>query len=235
LPFGILIGGEELHNNHHAYPTSAKLSSKWYEFDVGWLYIRLLAALRLARVKHVAPRPRFRAPTPVADAEVLQAVITNRYDVLARFGRAMKQTYREELERMRVAPQDARALRKMERWLYRDDAALRAVLRAESVDDSEIREVIRGSRERYGALVCPHTATALRVFERLRARGDRRDFAVVATAHPAKFEQVIEPLIGIRIDVPAPLAALLDRPAQSEPMPADYAALRSRLVGSGAS
>jgi threonine synthase len=116
------------------------------------------------------------------------------------------------------------------RWLYRDDAAVRTVLSAESVDDAEIREVIRGSRERYGAVVCPHTATALRVFERLRARGDRRDFAVVATAHPAKFEQVIEPLIGGRIEVPAALAALLDRPAHAEPMPTDYAALRSRLV-----
>jgi threonine synthase len=116
------------------------------------------------------------------------------------------------------------------RWLFRDDAAARAVLGAESVDDAEIREVIGSSRERYGAVVCPHTATALRVLERLRARGDRRDFAVVSTAHPAKFEQVIEPLIGTRIEVPAALAALLDRPAHAEPMPADYAALRSRLV-----
>ena len=117
------------------------------------------------------------------------------------------------------------------RWLYRDDAAARAMLSADYVDDAEIRDVIRLSRERYGALVCPHTATALRVLERARARGDGRDFAVVATAHPAKFEQVIEPLIGTTIELPASLAALLERPAHSEPMPADNAALRSRLVG----
>ena len=50
VPWGIIIGGEELHNNHHAYGTSAKLSSQWYEFDIGWVYIRLLAAVRLAKV-----------------------------------------------------------------------------------------------------------------------------------------------------------------------------------------
>ena len=127
VPFGVLIGGEELHNNHHAYPTSAKLSCKWYELDLGWLYIRLLSAAGLAQVKHVAPRPHFRAPRPVADQEVLQAVVANRYDVLAKFGRALKRTYREELERMRrVSPRDAEALRTVERWLYRDERMLAA-------------------------------------------------------------------------------------------------------------
>lgn len=56
FPIGIIIGGEELHNNHHAYGTSAKFSSKWYEFDIGWGYIRILQALRLAQVKKVAPK-----------------------------------------------------------------------------------------------------------------------------------------------------------------------------------
>jgi hypothetical protein len=90
VPLGILIGGEELHNNHHAYPTSAKLSSKWYEFDLGWLYIRALEALGLARVKHLAPVPRIEAPKSAADLRLLQAVILNRYDVLARFARSLK-------------------------------------------------------------------------------------------------------------------------------------------------
>ena len=53
LPWGIIVGGEELHNNHHAHPTSAKLSSAWYEFDIGWMYIRILKILRLANVKHI--------------------------------------------------------------------------------------------------------------------------------------------------------------------------------------
>ncbi|HEU5178998.1 MAG TPA: fatty acid desaturase [Burkholderiales bacterium] len=131
-PIGILIGGEELHNNHHAYPTSAKLSSKWYELDIGWLYIRLMGAAGLARVKHVAPRPHFRAPRPLADPAVLQAVVANRYDVLAKFARALRATYREELGRMRrVSPRDARALRAVEPWLYRDEKMLAAPAQAQ--------------------------------------------------------------------------------------------------------
>jgi stearoyl-CoA desaturase (delta-9 desaturase) len=51
LPFGIMIGGEELHNNHHLDPASAKLSSRWFEFDIGWFYIQILQSLKLATVK----------------------------------------------------------------------------------------------------------------------------------------------------------------------------------------
>jgi stearoyl-CoA desaturase (delta-9 desaturase) len=63
VPWGILIGGEELHNNHHAYGTSAKLSSRWYEFDIGWMYIRVLEMLVLATVRKVAPRLNLIAPS----------------------------------------------------------------------------------------------------------------------------------------------------------------------------
>src|SRR5690606_17274259 len=94
VPWGILIGGEELHNNHHAYATSAKLSNKWYEFDIGWLYIRILAALQLAHVKKVAPMARqLTAAKQQSDHELLQAVITRRYDVLARYAAALKKTW----------------------------------------------------------------------------------------------------------------------------------------------
>ena len=116
------------------------------------------------------------------------------------------------------------------RWLYADDTALRRTLAAESVDDDEIRDEIRTSRARYGTLVCPHTATATRVLARLRQRGDTRDYAVVATAHPAKFETVIEPLIGAPVEVPPALKSLLDRPSLSEPLAVDYGALRERLM-----
>jgi stearoyl-CoA desaturase (Delta-9 desaturase) len=130
-PWGILIGGEELHNNHHAHPTSAKLSSKWYEFDIGWLYIRMLEALGLARVRHVAPVPRFIAPRPVAGPETLQAVVTNRYDVLARYARSLKRIYTEEISRLRqTSPVDARALQILEPWLDRDERMLRESERA---------------------------------------------------------------------------------------------------------
>src|SRR5262252_2176096 len=96
VPWGILIGGEELHNNHHAFASSARLSSKWYELDIGWMYICILEALGLATVKKVSPKPRF-APKAAADLETLHAVIANRYDVLSRYAKSIKQTYAEEL------------------------------------------------------------------------------------------------------------------------------------------
>jgi len=121
-PLGILIGGEELHNNHHAYPTSAKLSIKWYEFDIGWLYIRILEALGLAKLKHVAPTPHFSEPKAAVDPQLLQAVIACRYDVLARYAKSLKRAYADELKKLReIAPQDARLLRTLKRWLNQDE------------------------------------------------------------------------------------------------------------------
>jgi len=87
VPWGILIGGEELHNNHHAFPSSAKLSSKWWEFDIGWLYIRLLSAVGLARVKKVAPEPKILVGKGNVDMETLRAVIVARMHVFARYTR----------------------------------------------------------------------------------------------------------------------------------------------------
>jgi threonine synthase len=117
-------------------------------------------------------------------------------------------------------------------WLYSDDATLRKALSAQPVDDDEIRDEIRTSRQHYGTLVCPHTATATRVLQRLRERGETRDFVVVATAHPAKFESIVEPLAG-PVEVPPALAALLDRSSTSEPLAVDYGALRERLLDPG--
>jgi stearoyl-CoA desaturase (delta-9 desaturase) len=124
VPWGIIIGGEELHNNHHAYATSAKLSNKWYEIDLGWMYIRLLEALGLAQVKKVAPTPRFTEAKGV-DFETLQAVITHRYDVLAKYAKSLKHTYAEELGKLRrFAPHDVYVLQSLKRWLHRDEKSL---------------------------------------------------------------------------------------------------------------
>jgi stearoyl-CoA desaturase (Delta-9 desaturase) len=126
VPWGILIGGEELHNNHHAFTTSARLSNKWYEFDIGWMHIRMLVALRLAKVNRVAPVPRFETPRPIPDLETLQAVITHRYDVMAQYAKSLKRTLAEEKDLLqRAAPHHLSALRDVERWLHRDDDALR--------------------------------------------------------------------------------------------------------------
>jgi stearoyl-CoA desaturase (Delta-9 desaturase) len=123
VPWGILIGGEELHNNHHAFASSAKLSSKWYEFDIGWMYICILQAFGLATVKKVAPKPRFAAPKAAADLDTLHAVIANRYDVLSRYAKSLKRTYAEEVDRLKHwAPRDAEALRSLKRGLLRGQA-----------------------------------------------------------------------------------------------------------------
>ena len=123
VPWGILIGGEELHNNHHAFASSAKLSSKWYEFDIGWMYIRILEMLGLATVKKLAPKPRIAAPKPAADLDTLHAVISNRYHVLASYAQSVRRTYAEELARLkRWSPRDAESLRSLRRALLRGHA-----------------------------------------------------------------------------------------------------------------
>jgi stearoyl-CoA desaturase (Delta-9 desaturase) len=124
-PWGIVIGGEELHNNHHAFPSSAKLSNKWYELDIGWVYIRILEMLGLAHVKKVAPVPRFAEAKAVVDAETLQAVITHRYDVLAKYAQSLRATYAEEVKKLRAfAPHDAHLLRSLKRRLHCDENTL---------------------------------------------------------------------------------------------------------------
>jgi stearoyl-CoA desaturase (delta-9 desaturase) len=96
IPFGILIGGEELHNNHHAHATSARLSNKWYELDIGWMYIFILSALGLAKVTKVAPRPHLVKGKTVLDDATLQAVLRNRYEVMASFTKVAKRICRQD-------------------------------------------------------------------------------------------------------------------------------------------
>jgi threonine synthase len=118
------------------------------------------------------------------------------------------------------------------RWLYQgDDAALRAAFNAISVDDDTIRATIKARWERHGEVFCPHTATAVHVLEGLRADGVDGDWAVAATAHPAKFESVVEPLVGHALEVPPALAELLARPAEARPVPPSYEALVEHLLG----
>jgi threonine synthase len=116
------------------------------------------------------------------------------------------------------------------RWLYRgDDAALRTAFVSASVADAAIRETIQRRYAQHGEVFCPHTATAVKVLEDLRATGESGEWAVASTAHPAKFESVVEPLIGRPVEVPPSLTALLQRPANADPIPAQYEALRERI------
>jgi stearoyl-CoA desaturase (Delta-9 desaturase) len=121
MPIGILIGGEELHNNHHAYATSAKFSSRWYEFDIGWMYIRMMEMLGLSHVRHVATLPRFDTDKAVCDSKTLDALIHNRYYVLARYTKTVRDLCLREAEKLKeskaVADGDPRALNNFRRWL----------------------------------------------------------------------------------------------------------------------
>jgi len=119
-PWGILIAGEELHNNHHTYPTSAKLSVKGYEFDIGWVYIRTLQTLGLASVKKVPPRLALGATRAVADEQTLEALIQNRFELMAGYAKHMRQTFRQELAAIRAGHADASVVWVARRWLHRD-------------------------------------------------------------------------------------------------------------------
>jgi len=124
-PWGIVIGGEELHNNHHTYPTSAKLSVKPYEFDIGWAYIRALQGLGLARVRKTPPQLRLGEVKPLADGKTLEALIANRYEVMARYADELRKAVGVELDRLKAqgvkgTPKLAQ-LRLARRWLHRDD------------------------------------------------------------------------------------------------------------------
>lgn len=90
INIGLLIGGEELHNNHHAYPSSARFSVHWWEFDIGWLYIRLLSMLKLVQVKKVAPRPVLQNQInekELVDIEAVRAMVSSKLHVMADYAK----------------------------------------------------------------------------------------------------------------------------------------------------
>ena len=101
FPIGLIIGGEELHNNHHAYGTSAKFSTKWYEFDIGWGYIQILRTLGLAKVRRMAPKLKLKPVVPAVNESTLEGIIVHRYEVLARYTEMLKKTASEELTRLK--------------------------------------------------------------------------------------------------------------------------------------
>jgi len=141
VPIGILIGGEELHNNHHTFGTSAKFSTKWYEFDIGWLYIQMLQSVGLAKVKKVAPEPKLLSGKTVVDQMTLQSVITNRYEVMAKYTKSLKQMWRVELAHLRdKANLEAEFLARSKKLLQCEPAKLQAV------DIQQLKELFAHSK-----------------------------------------------------------------------------------------
>jgi stearoyl-CoA desaturase (delta-9 desaturase) len=128
-PWGLIIGGEELHNNHHTYPTSAKFSVKKYEFDIGWVYISLMSKIGWATVKKVPPKLQLGAIKPVADEKTLEALITNRYEVMAGYAREMRRVCKAEVELLKEKQADLSVIKAAKRWLHRDDDKVPAAAR----------------------------------------------------------------------------------------------------------
>ncbi|MEO5658495.1 MAG: fatty acid desaturase [Polaromonas sp.] len=130
-PWGIIIGGEELHNNHHTYPTSAKFSVKHYEFDIGWVYIRALEIVGLATVKKIPPKLQLGALQPVADEKTLEALIAHRYEVMAGFARELRRAGKAEIALLKAQKADVSMLKLANRWLHRDEDKVPTVAKSQ--------------------------------------------------------------------------------------------------------
>ncbi|AVR98241.1 DesA family fatty acid desaturase [Pseudoduganella armeniaca] len=156
FPWGILIGGEELHNNHHTYATSAKLSSKWYEFDIGWGYIRAMEMVGLAKVKKMPPKPKFAKNKAHADFETLQAVIANRYDVMAKYAASVKHAWAEEVEHLKHKAQlESGFLKSARKLMQREPAKLEAPQQQQLVElfqHSKALETMHNMRVELGVI-----------------------------------------------------------------------------------
>ena len=147
LPWGILIGGEELHNNHHTFATSAKLSNKWYEFDIGWLYIQMMSAVGLATVKKTPPKPVLSNLRP-ADQNTLEAIIANRYEIMARYSKTLRNFFSNEVQHMQVL---ASHLSDARTWLAKDESRLseeeKANLEELMASNAQLRKMIEMRRD----------------------------------------------------------------------------------------
>jgi len=141
-PWGLVIGGEELHNNHHTYPTSAKFSVKKYEFDIGWAYISLMQSIGWAKVKKVPPRLRLGDVRPVADEKTLEALIAHRYEVMAGYAREMRGACKAELAMLKEKGADLLPLKAARRWLHRDEDKVPAAARAHLLKAREDHPVL---------------------------------------------------------------------------------------------
>ena len=147
FPLGILIGGEELHKNHHTFATSAKLSSKWYEFDIGWFYIQMMSAVGLAKVKKTSPKPVLSSLRP-ADEGTLEAIIANRYEIMSRYSKTLSQFFSNEVQHMQVL---AAHLNDARSWLCKDESRLSADEKAKleelMASNAQLRKMIEMRRD----------------------------------------------------------------------------------------
>jgi stearoyl-CoA desaturase (delta-9 desaturase) len=178
VPWGILIGGEELHNNHHAHPSSARLSNKWYEFDIGWLYIRILETLGLAKVKKTAPQLVTGAARSECDRAMLNAVITHRWVVLEQFMRDIRGTCAAELETLSRSSRHGINWTTARRWLHLDKSALPEAEQArvgKVLEKSAVLSTLHRMRQDLGALWSRSNATTEQLVQQLDDWCDRAE------------------------------------------------------------
>ena len=169
-PLGLLIGGEEMHNNHHAFPSSAKFSQRWYEFDIGWLYLRVLAALGLARIKRVAPSPMIDPAKRTIDFETVKAIVVARMHVMRSYAtRVTLPVLRAELER--VDARYRRLLKRVRRALVREESRIDERAKAErdrALHVSERLQTVHEYRRRLQELFASRALSQERLVQSLQ-------------------------------------------------------------------
>lgn len=156
VPWGALIGGEELHNNHHAYPTSARFSARWFEWDIGWMYVRLLEGAGLAKVRHLAPVVRLGAPRATPDLPMLTAIIRNRHDVMNHYAVSIERVVAEESGTLFADGKGSRSAGRDVRRLVLDDEANLA-----DADHAEVAALLQKSQSLHAMYVMRKSLTAL--------------------------------------------------------------------------
>ena len=157
FPWGILIGGEELHNNHHTFVTSAKLSYKWFEFDIGWMYIRIMEMIGLAKVRRVAPKLLHGEVKSHLDLDTLHAIIANRYAVATQYAKSLKSAYEQELGSLRdkLPEMQGNMTRQMKVWLKQDGKDIPAQERSQLdqlLEQSPVLQTIYSMRQELSRL-----------------------------------------------------------------------------------
>jgi stearoyl-CoA desaturase (Delta-9 desaturase) len=125
-PWGIIIGGEELHNNHHAFGTSAKLSVKWYEFDIGWFYLKTLSLFGLATIKRLPPKPYFQSGKNTIDVDTIKAMLTNRFQVFSSYTKRVVMPVFEEARRKAAGKENASFFTKVKHLFKRHESLVDA-------------------------------------------------------------------------------------------------------------
>ncbi len=170
VPWGLLIGGEELHNNHHAFASSAKFSSHWWEFDLGWFYIRCLEIFNMANVKKIAPTLTLDYQKPEIDHDTVRAVITNRFHIMSRYLRiVVKRVYKQESRNANINTR--KLLKSCRRWIARPQVIPNDVDRnrmEELLDQNRTIQMVHEFGQRLHELWNEKTATHDHLLKTLR-------------------------------------------------------------------